>query len=186
MKRKNIYILFAMMVALFVTMGTASAQINYMEQVAIENQTVLKEGAITTVSLDFILNDLELDKNDLLIITPVIVSTGNEVVLEPVAVKGKLRNKVLERPFEWKGKTRLEMPESNQLVRENGTAQSLRYATSLPFAEWQRTRLILRGEVIGCADCSEAQPDKLLSQKILPDLLSPPTAYPTSCPRQNR
>jgi outer membrane protein OmpA-like peptidoglycan-associated protein len=174
MKRKNIYILFAITVALFVTMGTASAQINYMEQVAIENQTVLKEGAITTVSLDFILNDLELDKNDLLIITPVIVSTGNEVVLEPVAVKGKLRNKVLERPFEWKGKTRLEMPKANQLVRENGTLQSLRYATSLPFAEWQRdARLILRGEVIGCADCSEAQPDKLLSQKILPDRFIP-------------
>ncbi|HHU27520.1 MAG TPA: DUF3868 domain-containing protein [Bacteroidales bacterium] len=174
MKRKNIYTLFAMTVALLATVGTATAQVNYMEQVAIENQTVLKEGAITTVSLDFILDDLEIDKNDLLVITPVIVSTDNEVALEAVAVKGKLRHKVLERPFEWKGKTRLEMPAGNQLVRENGTAQSLRYATSLPFAEWQRdARLILRGEVIGCADCSEAQPDKLLSQKILPDRFIP-------------
>lgn len=174
MKRKNIYTLFAMTVALLATVGTATAQVNYMEQVAIENQTVLKEGAITTVSLDFILDDLEIDKNDLLVITPVIVSTDNEVALEAVAVKGKLRHKVLERPFEWKGKTRLEMPAGNQLVRENGTAQSMRYATSLPFAEWQRdARLILRGEVIGCADCSEAQPDKLLSQKILPDRFIP-------------
>lgn len=56
------------------------------------------------MSLDFILDDLEIDKNDLLVITPVIVSTDNEVALEAVAVKGKLRHKVLERPFEWKGK----------------------------------------------------------------------------------
>ncbi len=174
MKQKTIYAPLAMTAALFAIHGEATAQVNYMEQVAVENQTVLKEGAITTARLDFILNDLELDKNDLLVITPVIVSDNNEVPLEPVAVKGKLRNKVLERPFEWKGKTRLEMPEANQLVRENGTAQSLRYRTSLPFAEWQRdARLILRGEVIGCADCSGAQPDKLLSQKILPDRFIP-------------
>ena len=174
MKRKNIYTLFAITVTLFATFGMATAQVNYMEQVAVENLTVSKEGATTSVRLDFILNNLELDKNDLLVITPVIVSTNNEVVLRPVAVKGKLRSKVLERPFEWKGKMRLNMPKSDQLVRENGTPQSLRYATSLPFAEWQRdARLILRGEVIGCADCSEAQPDKLLSQKILPDRYVP-------------
>ncbi|HHU96670.1 MAG: OmpA family protein [Bacteroidota bacterium] len=174
MKRKNIYTLFAITVALLVTHGTTTAQVNYMEQVAVENQTVAKEGSITNVRLDFIFNDLELDKNDLLVIMPVIVSADNEVPLVPVAVKGKLRHKVLERPFEWKGKTQLKMPESNQLVRENGTDQSLRYQTSLPFAEWQRdAQLILRGEVIGCADCSEAQPDRLLSQKILPDRFLP-------------
>ncbi len=174
MKRKSIYTLFAITVALFATFGAATAQVNYMEQVAVENQTVLKEGATTNVSLDFVLNDLELNKNDLLIITPVIVSADNEVQLEPVAVKGKLRDKILTRPFEWKGKTHLNVPESNQLVRENGTEQSLRYTASLPFDDWQRqASLILKGEVIGCADCSEAQPDRLLSEKILPDRFLP-------------
>jgi len=44
MKRTSIYTLFAITVALLATIGTATAQVNYMEQVAIENQTVVKEG----------------------------------------------------------------------------------------------------------------------------------------------
>lgn len=174
MKRKTIYTLLATTVALFTLFGTATAQVNYMEQIAIENPTISKDADITSVNFDIILNNLKLNKNDMLIITPVIVSESNEVKLSPVAVKGKLRNKILARPFGWKGKTRLEFPVEDQIVRRNGTAQSVHFAATLLFEEWQRkAQLVLKTVVIGCADCSEVQPDKLISQKILPDLFIP-------------
>ncbi|HBK41727.1 MAG TPA: hypothetical protein DDZ57_09205, partial [Porphyromonadaceae bacterium] len=183
MKRKNIYILRIMAVAVFVSVETALAQVNYMDQITVENQAISKRTGTTNVSMDFNLNNLRLDKNDMLIITPVVVSGQNEVKLEPIAVKGTLRNKVLERPFEWKGKTHLSMPAENQVVRRNGTNQTLHYKTTLPFNEWQRqAQLVLKTEVIGCADCSEAQPDKLISQKILPDKFIPNYRIPYVVP----
>ena len=183
MKRKNIYTVLITAAALFISIGAATAQVNYMDQIAIENQIVSKKAGVTTVAMDMNLNHLKLNKNDMLIITPVVVSGQNEVELEPMAVKGTLRHKVLERPFEWKGKTQLAMPVENQLVRRNGTNQSLHYNATLPYADWQRdARLLLRTEVVGCADCSEAQPDKLISQKILPDKFIPDFRMPYIVP----
>lgn len=183
MKRKSISTVFAMTVALFAAFEAATAQVNYTDQITVENQAISKRAGTTNIDMDFILNNLRLDKNDMLIITPVVVSGQNEVELESIAVKGSLRNKVLERPFEWKGKTHLSMPAENQVIRRNGTHQSLHYKTTLPFDEWQRqAQLVLKTEVVGCADCSEAQPDKLISQKILPDKFTPNYRMPYVVP----
>ncbi|MDD2245698.1 MAG: DUF3868 domain-containing protein [Proteiniphilum sp.] len=183
MKRKSISTVFVMTVALFALFEAATAQVNYMNQITVENQSISKRAGTTNIDMDFILNNLRLDKNDMLIITPVVISGKNEVELEPIAVKGSLRNKVLERPFEWKGKTHLSMPAENQVIRRNGTHQSLHYKTTLPFEEWQRqAQLVLKTEIIGCTDCSEAQPDKLISQKILPDKFTPNYRMPYVVP----
>ena len=183
MKRKSISTVFVMTVTLFITFEAATAQVNYMDQITVENQAISKRDGTTNVGMDFILNNLRLGKNDMLIITPVVVSGQNEVKLEPIAVKGSLRNRVLERPFEWKGKMHLAMPAEKQVVRRNGTNQTLHYKTTLPFNEWQRqAQLVLKTEIIGCADCSEAQPDKLVSQKILPDKFIPNYRIPYVVP----
>ena len=172
-----------MTVALFAAFEATTAQVNYMNQITVENQVISKRAGTTNIDMDFILNNLRLDKNDMLIITPVVVSGQNEVELEPMAVKGSLRNKVLERPFEWKGKTHLPMPAENQVVRRNGTSQTLHYRTNFPFDEWQRqAQLVLKTEVIGCADCADAQPDKLVSEKILPDKFVPDYRMPYAVP----
>ena len=174
MKRKSIYRLLVTMTALFVSHEVVTAQVNYTDQIVIENQAISKKGGVTSVTIDMNLDNLRLNKNDMLIITPVIVSNQNEVELESIAVKGTLRNKVLQRPFEWNGKTHLSMPVEKQLVRRNGTAQSMHYTATLPYSDWQRNaRLLLRTEVVGCADCSDMQPDKLVSQRILADKFFP-------------
>ncbi|HBK41847.1 MAG TPA: hypothetical protein DDZ57_09810, partial [Porphyromonadaceae bacterium] len=153
MKRKSIYRLLVTMTALFVSHEVVTAQVNYTDQIVIENQAISKKGGVTSVTIDMNLDNLRLNKNDMLIITPVIVSNQNEVELESIAVKGTLRNKVLQRPFEWNGKTHLSMPVEKQLVRRNGTAQSMHYTATLPYSDWQRNaRLLLRTEVVGCAD----------------------------------
>lgn len=183
MKQKNIYRLLITMVALLVTFQAAKAQVNYMDQITVENQVISKRAGTTNIAMDVNLDNLKLNKNDMLIITPVVVSGQNEIELEPIAVKGTLRNKVLSRPFEWKGKTHLAMPAENQIVRRNGTNQSLSYNAALPYNEWQRdAQLLLKTEVVGCADCSEAQPDKLISQKILPDKFIPNYRIPYVVP----
>ncbi len=171
MKRTYIYTVLAAIVAMFVSVDAATAQVNYIEQIKVENPTISKRDGITTVVMDVNLSELKINKNDLIIITPVVVSNENEteVQLEPFAVKGKLRNKVLERPFNWKGKPQLNISPQYQLVRDNGSSQKIHYATTLPFYEWQRqASLVFRTQVIGCANCSE-EGGKTIIDKILPD-----------------
>lgn len=182
MKRTYIYTILAAITALFVTVATTTAQVNYIEQIKVENPTISKKAGVTNVDMDVNFTDLKLNKNDLIIITPVVVSneTETEVALEPFVIKGKLRNKVLERPFNWKGKPQLNIPPHYQLVRDNGSVQTLHYATTFPFDEWQRqASLVFRTQVIGCADCSEdggkTMIDKILPDKFIPDLRMPYT-----------
>lgn len=183
MKNKSIYLLLIAVAILSASFETVVAQRNYTDQIVIENEAFAKKNGVTNFGMDVNLSGLELNKNDMLIITPVLVSNQNEVELEPMAVKGALRDKVLRRPFEWKGKTHLDMPEENQVVRRNKTNQTLHYHATLPYDDWQRdAQLVLRTEVVGCADCTEAQPDKLVSEKILPDKFIPNYRIPYVVP----
>lgn len=176
------YIAIILSLALFTLFQVAVAQgnytnpVTYIDQIAVENPSISKGKGITNVAMDINLSELKLNRNDLILITPVILSnqTGERVELEPLAVKGKLRSRILDRPFDWEGKPLLTMPEANQVVRANGTRQLLQYQTTLPFHEWQRdARLVLTAEIIGCADCSELLPDRIIDSKILPDRFVP-------------
>ena len=113
MKRKSIYRLLVTMTALFVSHEVVTAKVNYTDQIVIENQAITKKGGVTSVTMDMNLDNLRLNKNDMLIITPVIVSNQNEVELESIAVKGTLRNKVLQRPFDGMGKHTFPAGENN-------------------------------------------------------------------------
>lgn len=132
--------LFIISIALLLPFAAVVAQQHYTDQITIENQSISKKSDIITVAFNVNLNELKIDKNDMLVITPVILSTeGREhVKLEPFAVKGRLRSKILDRPLEWKGKTHLDIPQARQVVRDNKTSQALRYETTTPFNEWQR------------------------------------------------
>lgn len=175
MKRYT-YIAILLSFALGAYLVPAMAQSQYSEQITVENQSITKQKGVTTVAMDVDLSSLKLNRNDLLLITPVILSNHAQeaVELEPLAVKGKLRDRILNRPFEWEGKPELTMEQAYQIVRSNGTSQSLPYRSTLPFEEWQRdARLVLKTEVIGCADCSDLLPDRIINPKILPDLFVP-------------
>ena len=154
--KQHTYIAIILSFALFTSFQVAVAQDNntnpvtYIDQIAVENPSISKEKGITNVAMDIDLSGLKLNRNDLILITPVIFSnqtgeTVETVELEPLAVKGKLRSRSLDRPFNWEGKPLLTMPEANQIVRANGTRQLLQYQTTLPFHEWQRdARLVMR------------------------------------------
>lgn len=156
--------------------GAVQAQQSYADQLAIENLSLSKKQDVTAVGMEIHLDRLDLNRNDMLIVTPVVLSNqGDESIeLESFAVIGKLRERILNRPFSWKGKPVITVPEAYQVVRENNTDQSLRYVTTLPYEAWQRdARLVLRSQVIGCADCLDPLPDKVINPKILPDLFIP-------------
>lgn len=177
--KKVIYISIAFAL-MFNFISELFAQENYTDQLLVENLTISKEADITDISMDVNFSNLKLNRNEMIIITPVIVSPekDNKVELEPFTIIGKVRNKVLNRSYNSIGKVVLNYPEENKVVRRNGKDQSIQYTTSLPFEEWQRdAQLILKTEVIGCADCLDNEPDMLLSDRMLPERFVPEYSY---------
>lgn len=179
MKQKNIIKTGIAMVALLTSWG-AFAQNSYSKQVNVDNLIISKKVDQTTINMDLNLDQLTIDKNDLVILTPYIVSNSgaNQLELAPVAILGKLRDKILRRPFAWKGKTEINVPDNYQLIRKNGTSQSIQYAANLPYNEWQRdARLLLKTVVIGCADCMDSEPNIILSDRVLAEKFVPEYQY---------
>lgn len=164
-------------IILFFTLSTSlMAQSSYSEQIKVDELSISKQKGITDVVMEIDVSELRINRNDLILVTPVLISneTGDFTELEPLAVVGKLRNRILNRPFTWEGKPVLPTSESNRVVRTNGTSQKLHYHASVPFNEWQRNaRLEFKTEVIGCADCSDLLANRIINPKILPDLFKP-------------
>lgn len=153
-----------------------SAQQNYLEQISIENMSINKRSGATIVTLDMNLDGLKIDRNHLLKITPGVHSADGQksIELSPVYVIGSTRNRVLNRPFTWDGKTEIDSEALISIVRQNGTGQLIRYSDMLPFEEWNReAQLWLIAEVIGCADC-EVRTEKInINNRILPPAFVP-------------
>ena len=153
---KYISRLLALVFAVLVFTFTAGAQQSYLDQISIENISIDRQEGTAFVSLDMNLYELRINRNHLLQITPVIVSTDAQemVELSPVYVIGRTRYQVLNRPFTWTGKTELSDNALATVIRRNGTRQMIHYSDTFPFEEWKRqAHLLLRIEIVGCADC---------------------------------
>ena len=180
MKKNSIHIFIVITSALLIMSLKSTAQESYINQLTVDNLVISKEANITGIDMNVNLKDLNINKNELLIVIPVIVSNDkkNEAELEPFAIIGKLRNKVLERPFFWNGKPNLSMLKEYLVLRINGTTQSIHYIASTPFEEWQRqAKLVLRSKIIGCAECQEELSDMIISDKILNEKFVPDYRY---------
>lgn len=180
MKKNSIHIFIVITTALLIMSLKLTAQESYTNQLTIDNLVISKEANITGIDMNVNLKNLNINKNELLIVTPVIVSNDkkNEAELEQFAIIGKLRNKVLERPFFWNGKPNLSMLKEYLVLRKNGTTQSIHYIASTPFEEWQRqAKLVLRSKITGCAECQEELSDMIISNKILNEKFVPDYRY---------
>ncbi len=154
MKKISIYIILSVMMVL--ATSVAQAQSEYHDQVKATGTTITKEDGAVTLTMNVVLDDLHIDKNHLLVITPVIsANDGSQSThLRPMVIKGSRRDIMLNRPFEWKGKPKFNSIEQYMPVRKNNTQQSIAYSETFPQSEWHKNaRLWLETEVMGCADC---------------------------------
>src|SRR5690554_1954673 len=103
----NTVILFAL---LFATTNQMLAQNRYSNQVAVENVSIDKKDNNTNISMDIDFENLGIDKNEIIIITPIIASNqqNNSIELEPYAIIGKENIKYLTDLFHGKEKQKLQ------------------------------------------------------------------------------
>lgn len=172
MKKILVYTAALLLTSLF----SLRAQQSYLDEISAENTSITKKAGITIVNFDYNLDKLTLDKNHMLVITPIVTSAdgSKKIELEPVIVLGRTRNNIINRPYTWKGKTAPNPDAFANLVRKNGTSQKIHYSNTLPYESWQRqAHLLLKSEIAGCADCALQGSVKNILDKILPDAFIP-------------
>ena len=148
----------------------------YLDQISIENAHVDREAGVFSVTFNINLSDLNINRNHLLQITPIVGSADGQYFAElsPVYVVGRTRHRVLNRPFTWEGQTELSDNALTTVVRRNGSNQIIHYVDRLPFAEWKRGgQLWLRTEVIGCADCFIGIEEANIINRLFPERFVP-------------
>src|SRR5690554_6708737 len=108
------------------------------------------------MNMDIVLDGLKLRSNDMIEITPLLVSNNGEIVneLPSVVVAGKWRSKILERSMKLNNSTGLNTEPYEIVRRRNNTAQQISYSTDLAIAAWMEdASLELRRSILSCANC---------------------------------
>lgn len=161
---------------LILSVCSLEAQEAYGEQIDATPHAVEKREGESRITMEVLLDRLEINKNHLLVLTPVISSlkSGETVELPPMVILGKLRDKMIRRPYTWKGKPVIDTKAAYRVVRKNGTPQTIVYEEVIPFEKWQQhARLWMKTEVMGCAECDLGEGEMPLLARIYAEPYQP-------------
>lgn len=157
---------YVIIASLLVAGGMVMAQSGYTGRVAVE-QSVTKAGEDVRIHLEIGLDNLDMNPQHSLVLTPVLQSKdrGTEKELAPVIINGRVRQKAYKRDASLNGGSR---GCHNVVRRNNGKGQRVPYDVSLPYEKWMRGAvLMLREEVSGCAACELGEDTRTLGT-VLP------------------
>lgn len=153
MKNIKLSHLITFLLLLFSTLAIAQ---DYADKITITGEKFSRTASTTTVGMDFDFDQLNINHNHLLIVTPVLTALDGsaEQELPSIAVIGTRRNKILNRPHNWKNKPVITAKPEHQLVSKRKAEKIITYNETMPYQEWHKdARLWLKTDVSGCAEC---------------------------------
>ncbi len=127
-------------------------------KVKIVNEVIQKVGDQVTIDLDFVVDDVTVRSNEMIIYTPVIVSAVNSndrLELPSVLLTGNRRSKILKRQQRLNKQVSVVSNPTLKIVRKQKNAeQTIEYAATIAYSEWMEgATLAVETAVSGCADC---------------------------------
>ena len=141
-------------------------------KVKIVNENIRKVGDQVTIQLDFVVDDVAVRSNEMVIYTPVIVSAINSAdraELSSVLLTGNKRNKIVKRQQKLnKQVSVVSNPTMAILKKQKGAEQTIEYATTIAYSDWMEgATLAIETAVSGCADCYDFAGDLLVAGNII-------------------
>ena len=141
-------------------------------KIQITEEHFIKQHDKVSVSMTFVLDEISVRRNEMLILTPVLKSNGKDndsLKLSPVVVSGSLRNKILNRKKSLGSQLPFDREPQTVITRKNGTVQSVNYAVIVPYKLWMDNASLSISEIVsGCASCYDTEEERLVAQNILP------------------
>ena len=141
--------------------------------VKVVNENIQKVGDQVSIHLDFVVDDVTVRSNEMIIYTPVIVSALNSndrTELPSVLLTGNRRNKILKRQQRLnKQVSVVSNPTMSIVKKQKGVEQTIEYAATIDYSDWMRgATLAVETAVSGCADCYDFVGDLLVANSIMP------------------
>lgn len=173
MKAKYILSVFITLALLSLT-NRAKAQTSYLQGVRVENQNAVSQNGNVKLSMDIILDGVDVSSNNMIILTPVIQSNHDEtsIPLAPVVIAGKKRAWILRRKQLYRNPLDIGTDSLPYTIvkRNNDVRQTIPYQAEIQKADWMKNAaLVLNEQVKGCADCtSRSGLVDSLNPRILP------------------
>lgn len=142
-------------------------------KVKVVNEVIQKVGGKVTIGFDFVVDDVTVRSNEMIIYTPVIVSAINSadrVELPSVLLTGNRRSKIVKRQQRLnKQVSVVSNPTMSIVKKQKGVEQTIEYAATIDYSDWMRgATLAVETAVSGCADCYDFVGDLLVANSIMP------------------
>ena len=142
-------------------------------KVKVVNETIQKAGDQVTIHLDFVVDDVTVRSNEMVIYTPVIVSAHNShdrAELPSVLLAGNRRNKILKRQQSLNKEVSVVSNPTFKIVKkQKGAEQTIEYATTVAYSDWMEgATLAVETAVSGCGDCYDVIDDLFVASNIMP------------------
>ena len=141
--------------------------------VKVVNKSIERIDNQVAIQFDFVVDDVTVRSNEMIIYTPVIVSALNDndrAELPSVLLTGNRRNKIVKRQQRLNKEVSVVSNPTLKIVRKQKNAeQTIEYATTVAYSDWMEgATLAVETAVSGCADCYDFVDDLFVASNILP------------------
>lgn len=168
---KNIYFYLSLILLFAYAIPGRAQSTNNKYSVAVSNTQVTRENGQVNISMDIVLNDIKLGSQEMISVTPVIVSQDNRYTHEfnPFIITGSVRDKALNRSVDF---GHIKFDKEPQFIVRNKNNRTMPLTLSLPYEPWlHNARLEFHNDLTGCACENLYNGNNTVLMPILP---SPP------------
>lgn len=122
-----------------------------------------RKDGLAQLRMSVDLNDVRVGSNHSLVLTPIIVSANGQSRELPAVVMNGRKRHIIRKRERVAETAAYQAATDTTLRRYNKTAQSLVYDVAVPYENWMsRANIMVREEVLGCADCQIREADRPL------------------------
>ncbi len=124
--------------------------------IVVENKTADLTGNNLTVSMDIVLDNLEMKKKQRIILTPIVKGEDAQVTMPEVVVNGRRQDIEYQRH----GHKDYDEDAVTEVRRKKGTEQSVHYTAVVPSEPWMRNcDIVMNEDLCGCGKLQENDED---------------------------
>jgi len=152
-----------------------NAQNTYMGTIGFDQPAAEKRGDMVYIQAALNISNLELDKQQILIVTPVVrsIDRAHEIAFEPVAIIGATRKKAIERAELLDG-YRLDPMPSQIITYNKNNRESVIFSLETGYQPWMRSaELVFNETASGCANDGTSENQHRVISRILPPVFEP-------------
>lgn len=156
--------------------GVAYSQENAGEDYFLTVPSMVRNGSLMTVGMEFDFKDLHLKGDQAVVFTPMIVNNGDTLSLTPVSVYGRTAYIQFERGILKTVPTFSQIP-----FKYSSKMEPFPYEYNVEYADWMNgSSLIVKKDFYGCAGCNEGEtvsPELVAYNEVEYLDITPPLIY---------